>query len=219
MAKQIELGYQLLQSFQRRGGNSMKRVLFLLFGTIFIFASTSEATLILVDPTAPQNVVGIENLIIGSDSYNVMFEKGLFNTVYNVSEGSGGGFFGAAPTWWGDASGAEAASVANNSAFEDGPRAGDYNIPLSTSNSWYLIPYAFVDSETPRIRTIVGGEDIGSPNEWTVLYTDIGLPTADPRVFAKFSPSQVPVPVPATVFLLGSGLIGLAGFRKKFRKR
>jgi hypothetical protein len=28
-----------------------------------------------------------------------------------------------------------------------------------------------------------------------------------------------PVPIPSTIFLLGSGLVGLAGLRRKFRKK
>jgi len=35
---------------------------------------------------------------------------------------------------------------------------------------------------------------------------------------ATFETWMRPVPIPATIFLLGSGLIGLAGFRRKFKK-
>jgi hypothetical protein len=43
---------------------------------------------------------------------------------------------------------------------------------------------------------------------------DTNFYNADARVYAKFAP----VPVPAAVWLLGSGLIGLLGIRRKFKK-
>ncbi len=47
-----------------------------------------------------------------------------------------------------------------------------------------------------------------SSNKAGYIYTEIG----------DEIPGGEPVPEPATMFLLGSGLVGLAGFRKKFKK-
>lgn len=53
-------------------------------------------------------------------------------------------------------------------------------------------------------------------------YTAAGLGTEWAQIPLKGyenDPGQVVVPEPATMLLLGSGLIGLAGFRRKFRKK
>ncbi len=46
------------------------------------------------------------------------------------------------------------------------------------------------------------------------IYNDVGIPTG---YGATISVGQ-PVPVPTTMLLLGSGLLGLAGFRRRFSK-
>lgn len=61
--------------------------------------------------------------------------------------------------------------------------------------------------------------DDASLDPWDWEYVHEGGMTADYRydLFVD-SPSSTPVPEPATMLLLGSGLVGLAGLRRKFKK-
>ncbi|MBW1800018.1 MAG: PEP-CTERM sorting domain-containing protein, partial [Deltaproteobacteria bacterium] len=53
---------------------------------------------------------------------------------------------------------------------------------------------------------------------------DVAISGSDPQnwfslwVYGEAGVEVAPVPDPGTMLLLGSGLIGLAGFRRKFRK-
>jgi len=77
-----------------------------------------------------------------------------------------------------------------------------------TPNQWSA-PYYYAEAEVDFSNTL--------------QFTDIIVPdgitwTSESGVFLSEYPGPTPVPVPATMLLLGSGLAGLAGFRRKFKK-
>jgi len=82
--------------------------------------------------------------------------------------------------------------------------------------SRYYVPY--VGGSGNKVFTSFSNNDFGFDDGYSATHWRLGgvglVPVTSDKLYAKFNM----VPIPGAVWLLGSGLIGLVGIRKKIRK-
>jgi len=177
-----------------------KKLLVALVLMLLVFVPvSSQAATVIFDGPGSTNAIGIEDLFVIESFYNVTFLSTTASDLY-----------GPDPNWEWDFDGtgaAEKALEAVNSALN-----GSAALTVGDDSSFYNIGYDLVPTTMKNIQTKEGvyidttpftgwakGQDgQNHPYELTVTYADFQV-----------------VPVPAAVWLLGSGLIGLLGLRRR----
>ena len=185
---------------------------------VFKSISLVVSTLVLSASVHAAVVNPILGLNIGGTLYNVTFHDSAgasFNALWDADDdgvfGGGSSLFNTAPTFWGDATGAQAATSAIITAL------GISDASTGSSDSFF-IPYQTRSAGgqiTASVDTIDVYFDI-----FDSLMDDLSATTAvddfvssnyDVRPYTSFTV----VPVPAAVWLFGTGLIGLIGVARR----
>ena len=153
----------------------------------------------------PGKAIGITELDVGGTLYDVLFDESA--TALSVY----GAFPGTFPFTPNEAFvAAEAVVAALNTA-------GALLVGEDTSeddpllNSKFNIGY---DSDDTLIQLVIVWEGNFNGADWTVPRTDNESWATEVRTYATFTPAAA-VPVPAAVWLFGSGLLGLIGIARR----
>ncbi len=174
--------------------------------------------LAITNTTLAATVTGISNLLINGTRYDATIHtSGSFNDIW---DSNGDGIFGndasilnRAPTFWGDSDLAKQATQAVMDALglvDDWSGAPKYTDEIAT-------PYTFwVRSSTTAAMWQDGTSDTDVDMIWNAgLYLNTDYATPGVVAWVSYAPSAVPLP--AAVWLFGSGILGLIGFSKRKR--
>ncbi len=190
-------------------------ILSLLFFTEIV-ATVAQATPILIyDNNTPNQLIGVDNVAIGTDFYNVSFIDGSAASLFS----SGFTFTNYTEAY--NASNALSSQVFNGLLYT-GSVTGIKGIDGGASNAWMYTPYATKYMPAgpfwPAMTTVdlvsviyESGPSIVLGAPWDLSYW---ATSNFHSVYAVWE-EAAPVPEPATMLLFGIGLLGFAGVNRK----
>ena len=183
-------------------------ILFLLFSFTSVQAST-------VTVVSGGELIGFDNITVGTETYNVRFVEGSFISVFGDSTGLD----------FTTSSDAAAAATALLNAYDLFPTYDDdtsLTYGLTGTSGQIFTPYRLGNNVASRNYFNIDTNLVTQANYDHVTGNVGMIPTYD-TTSGNFSGGRVwadwdmvsPVPVPAAVWLFGSGLIGLAGIARR----
>ena len=180
-------------------------VILLAVSICFGFLRVSTAATVIYDGSV---ATGIENIVVDGMLYDVSFVYGNYDSNW-IDE---------TPTFYGGTS----TDAYNAGISIDQALNSKTTIPLigpssTLSSVGYAIPYE--DSSTLGFVNIFNHQ-MGAVNagEWGYFSaSNVSKFDSFHYYWAKFN-GGTPIPIPGAVWLLGSGLIGIVGVRRKFKK-
>ena len=187
----------------------MKKPMVVLCAVLLFFGVLGVANAAVVYNEDETVATGIQGLLVDGVLYDVSFVYGNYDSFWSATE---------PPTFYGGTS----TDAYNAGLSIDQALNSESPIPLIGPSSvlkslGYAIPYE--DCSNSRFVNIfyhqMGAENAG---KWG-FFSDTFVSKFDSFNYrwAKFD-GGTPVPIPGAVWLLGSGLIGIVGIRRKFRK-